>query len=369
MKKLLTVVAMLSAVRALFSLVPMVWGDSPSDQAYPPFEDSIFEPMFDPSGEQSIAQGEPGTILFDQVVQRFDEIYPSFSYKGVDWAALQTRFRPRFADPMGPEAFAHELVAMLSELRDMHAQVRLPNGQYLEVYSPGWERNFTSEPRNRYSWGGYRTLGSNVIWHTWMPGTVAYIRIDTLDTATFAGVDEAAIESLFATYAGATGMIVDLRPNSGGNEDIATMFASRFTDTERIYGYVRYRSGPGHDDLGEPLSKSLVPSVGARFLGPTAVLVGNRNMSSAEWFVLMMDACPNVTLIGAQTRGSSGNPEWITLANGVSVGIPRWLALRPDMTPLEDNGVAPDIEIPASSSFDGAHDYVVERALAVLAEN
>ena len=305
-------------------------------------------------------------MLFEEVWQHFDTVYPSFSLKGVDWDDVGRRHRPRFERSLEPAEFGLALAAMLSELRDRHVNVQTPDGHWVPVYAPAFERNFTDQPRRRYITAEYARLGANAIWHTRLVGNIAYLRIDTLETAAYADVDSDALDALFAGYEGAAGWIVDVRPNAGGNEVIGQQIAGHFTDSERSYGHIQLRNGPARNDLGPPQRKLLVPSAGRRFLGPVMVLIGGRNMSSAEWFVLMMDACPNVTLIGERTRGSSGNPEWLELANGLRVSVPRWRALRPDGIPLEDHGIQPDVHIPSLQSFDGAHDYVVERALREL---
>lgn len=133
-----------------------------------------------------------------------------------------------------------------------------------------------------------------------------------------------------------------------------------------VYGYTQTRDGPGRDDFGALEAKVLQPAASNAFLKPAVCLIGARNISSAEWFTLMLDACPNVTLIGDTTRGSSGNPRTFTLSNGVQFGVPTWVAYTADMQLIEDRGIAPEIAIPAAASFDSEHDYVIERALEEL---
>ena len=42
-------------------------------------------------------------------------------------------------------------------------------------------------------------------------------------------------------------------------------------------------------------------------------------MSSNESFAAMMGECPNVTLMGDRTRGSSGNPKVVDTADGHAI--------------------------------------------------
>jgi hypothetical protein len=315
------------------------------------------------------AAGAPLAVaLFDEVWAHFDAVYPYFEHKRVDWDAFRERHRPAFEAPLSPAEFARALAAALAELRDRHVHVIGPDGVALPVYVPDVlpAQTFTFIPRVAYSVGGYETLGVGGGWHGWLEEDVAYIRIDTLLDGAFAEVGEAGVDALFERYAGARGLLLDLRPNAGGNEDVGRWFASRVVDAERPYGFVRYRGGPGRAELGDTFVKTIAPAGEHRFLGPVAVLIGPRNMSSTEWLILMLASAPHVTLVGAPTSGSSGNPELVTLQNGVTFGVPRWFAMRPDGRPLEDTGIEPDVLVPAEASFDAAHDHVVERALALL---
>ena len=330
---------------------------------------SLFEPnlLFEPNVPSNDDNGttDSALTLFDQVWEDFDQHYSYFEHKQIDWDALQARYRSGFDRALRADAFAEEISTMLAELHDFHVAVRKPGGDYVEVHTREIARNYTSAPRNRYAPSGYQSI-DDVVWHGWLDNNIAYLRIDTLASDAFANIGDDVIENLFATYASADAMIVDIRPNNGGDETIAMKFAARFTDANRTYGYTRTRNGPGHDDFDSLAEKALTPSAGTRFLKPAACLIGQRCLSSAEWFTLMMRACPNVTLIGDTTRGSSGNPRTFELSNGVEYTVPTWIAYTDEQVPFEDVGIAPDIAIAADASFDGEHDYVVERAIEEL---
>lgn len=317
--------------------------------------------------DPNATSGGPTFERFEQVWTTFDQRYSYFNYKGIDWGALYDQYAPAFQDELSADDFAAQLAIFLRELDDLHVNVQKPDGTYLDVATRDVAINYTTAPRNRYTVGGYTTLGDNVVWHAWLTGNIAYIRVDTLSSGAFAGITTGQIDAIFANYATASGFIVDIRPNSGGNETIAALFASHFTDTPVTYGYTATRNGPSHDDFDPLATKTLEPAAANRFAGPAVCLIGARNMSSAEWFTLMMRAC-GATLIGERTRGSSGNPQEFALDNGVKYTVPTWIAYTPEMDYIEDQGIAPDITIPATASFDDSHDFVVERALEELAE-
>ncbi len=310
--------------------------------------------------------GGPTFERFEHVWSTFDQRYSYFEYKGIDWDALYYEYSPAFEGELTADDFAAQLAIFLRELDDLHVNVQQADGTYLEVATRDVAINYTSTPRNRYTTTAYQTLGDNVVWHAWLTGNIAYLRVDTLASSSFAGITTGQIEAIFATYASASGFIVDIRPNSGGDETIAALFASHFTGAPVVYGYTETRNGPAHDDFDPLVTKTLQPAAENRFDGPVVCLIGARNMSSAEWFTLMMQAC-GATLIGERTRGSSGNPQEFALDNGVKYTVPTWIAYTPELEYVEDQGIAPDITIPSTTSYDDSHDYVVERALEELA--
>lgn len=307
--------------------------------------------------------------LFDEVWNTFDQKYSYFTHKGIDWSDVRSRYRCDFAQDLSPADFAARLNDMLQELHDWHVNVFPPegdalgyNGQVVTNFPPTLLTSYTQE-------GAYTKLGNDVIFHATVGNNIAHIVVDTLDTSAFNSVSDDDIENLFTTYASADGMIIDIRNNNGGNENNAIKIASRFINQPVVYGYVATRNGPGHDDFDPLVTKTLQPSSATHFNGPVVCLIGQRCLSSAEWFTLMMRAA-GATLIGDRTRGGSGNPETFTLSNGVGYRLSRWVAYTPDMEIFEDHGISPDSALHPGqgpdNSFDDTHDYVLERALELL---
>ena len=85
-------------------------------------------------------------------------------------------------------------------------------------------------------------------------------------------------------------------------------------------------------------------------------------MSSAEAFLQMMKQAPHCTLMGEGSYGSSGNPQPVPLANGVSVLLPSWVTFTPDGIALEGKGVSPDVFV-AFSRDSTDEDPLIDVAL------
>jgi hypothetical protein len=187
-------------------------------------------------------------------------------------------------------------------------------------------------------------------------GGIAYIMIGG-----FTG-DASILTPALDALTGANAVIVDVRPNSGGDEDLAQQFAGCFITLPQPYAQDIIHQGGKDSPI---LQRVLQPNAQRpTFSGKVALLIGPENMSSCESFILMMKTSPNCTTIGAKTYGSSGNPKPHDLGNGVTVMLPSWRDLRLDGTLLEGAGLTPDI--PVDGGADAADDPILDRALALL---
>ena len=86
-------------------------------------------------------------------------------------------------------------------------------------------------------------------------------------------------------------------------------------------------------------------------------------MSSCEAFLLMMKQVPNGQLVGDISYGSYGNPKSHDLANGVTVWLPSWKALRSDGTCFEAEGITPDVFVRTTEAQIRKSSRVLETAL------
>jgi C-terminal processing protease CtpA/Prc len=182
--------------------------------------------------------------------------------------------------------------------------------------------------------------------------------------------EEDGIEPAFAAlkeFANAPGIIIDVRPNSGGSEPLAEEFAGCFIDEPVVYSKHQYRTPGEPNGFSRPQERILKPNRDKfHYKGRAAVLMGQVNMSSCESFLLMMKQSPNCKLIGQKSYGSSGNPKSYELGNGVTIWLPSWKDLLPDGTCLEGRGVFPDIAVSATEMQLKNSDPVIDAAIKYL---
>jgi len=179
-------------------------------------------------------------------------------------------------------------------------------------------------------------------------------------------VDPERIGGAITELADTKAMVIDVRPNAGGDESLAAKVAAWFVTGTRTYAKNRYR-GPGNDGFGPLLERQVTGNGENRhYDGPIAVLTSRYVMSSNESFVLMCKQAKDCVVVGQPTFGSSGNPKPFELGNGVTALIPSWQDLRPDGTPFESQGLAPDVLVECRAQDLETHDAILEKALELL---
>ena len=180
--------------------------------------------------------------------------------------------------------------------------------------------------------------------------------------------DTDAIEQALPALRNCKALIIDVRPNSGGDELLAQRIAAWFVEGTKVYGKDRYRVRPGKDGFGPILERTVTGNTDAdkRMNVPIVVLTSRYVMSSNESFVLMLRQAKDCTVVGQRTFGSSGNPKPHELPNGVTVVVPSWQDLRPDGTCFEGEGLAPDVEVEVDPKDLDKRDPILEKALALL---
>ena len=136
-------------------------------------------------------------------------------------------------------------------------------------------------------------------------------------------------------------LVVDISFNFGGYDAAERTLASYFTDRPRV-AYIQQVYQQGSLPIADTVW--VFPSDTLSFTKPVYVLMTDISRSAAESFAMMMDAFPNVTLVGKRSLGilsgmlgKSIGPHYVTLSNQRLVTI--------NGEYYEGLGVPPDWEI------------------------
>ena len=299
--------------------------------------------------------------IFDEVWSTFDKEYANFaSLPKLDWKKLGDLQRKQLARVQTSFDLAAVLADSLVALQDLHVWVSC-DGTGLPGWSPDRPLNGNWKASEKLI-GTLTDTKHDLTWGRTSDG-IGYLNVHSLGDPELTAAFDAALESLADTF----GLVVDLRFNGGGDEVLARTLAGRFLDEERVYSTNQYRSGPAHEDLGEVLQRACAPRGPWRYESPVVALLGQKTMSSAESFALMLAQCPQVTTMGDRTAGSSGNPRRLEPGAGITVNLPRWRDMDPAGKPIEHVGVKPDVALSfRPKEFTSDKDPVLEAALERL---
>ena len=308
----------------------------------------------------------PTVAAFDSFWNDFDRTYSYFTYKNIDWPAARVSFREASASVESDSALVNLFLQAVQPMRDVHIWFRRPDGSLLPSFTPTKSRNWNQQlwlsylPRlnwqQRVSNWGYGTV-DNVGYLAIGAWSTTQVRMDEVDQA---------LEQVRNTRA----LIIDVRMNGGGNDQLALQLASRFATQPVTFGSVQFRNGPTHDAFGDVMPRVLAPRGQWSYTKPVILLAGRGCFSSNETFIAAMSMLPQVTVAGDTTGGGSGNPiERDVVVAGRNTGwrysVPRWIERMSDGRVVEWNGVPPDTYVAFDPvSVSSGIDPIIEWALA-----
>ena len=256
------------------------------------------------------------------------------------------------------------LCQMLSELKDGHVNITTSldlgrNWSWKEDYP----LNLDTDLRQQYLGTDYH-IGSGLK-YTILPDNIAYVVYESFSS----GIGDGNLEDMLQYLRLCNGMILDIRGNGGGEITNAEQLARRFTNEKRLVGYVRHKTGTGHDDFSDPRAEYIEPAKGVRWQKPVVLLVNRSCYSAANTFVRNMKEMPLVTVLGDQTGGGSGMPLSSELPIGWSVRFSASPSFDARMQHIEF-GIEPDkyAALDESLAAQGI-DSMIEEARQMLSGN
>jgi hypothetical protein len=211
---------------------------------------------------------------------------------------------------------------------------------------------------------------------------VAWVRVPSFEPHDLAGHDVSsenqakvdalrdAIEGVLNEAASHRGVVVDVRGNGGGLEELAGDLAAILPgarDTEFLQCSRKY--GAELIPLG---IDRFSPGTGARLTIPTVVLADGSSASATEIFALIVKHGTDALIVGSTTLGIyDGVDADIEPIEGtvppMGLRASRLRCAAPDGTILEGHGVDPDVEVPLTAGdVRRGVDAALERAVALV---
>ena len=305
---------------------------------------------------------------FDVFWHAFDEHYEFFDVRGVDWDGERARHRPQ-VDGASPDELAEVLGQLVQRLGDPHVELdvgdrTIPSEDGRDSLAAWWRRDVgPARARKGFSKAirelverelgvrGARLLAGGQLVVGEIDETTGYLAIlsmaDLVDDAPATQPSDVraagdAIDQTLSELASHRSLIVDVRSNGGGWDAVSLAIAGRFADRSRVAFTKRARNGDGHTDRQ---AIEVEPTGRARFTGPVALLTSGSTGSAAEIFTLCMAALPQVTTVGAPTRGITSDELPKQLPNGWVVTVSNERYEDPAGTCYERVGIPPAVPV------------------------
>lgn len=269
------------------------------------------------------------------------------------------------------------------------------------IVTPKGERRDVSVARRGYlgaEWAIAKRSGLDLppglVQHKDLGGGIAYVALNGFGDMKAA--EE--FEALMPRLSTAKGLILDLRNNGGGNDEVGIRIARHFTresfkgyawktrevrSSFRAWGQFVKADAPDLSDFQKLALKHYLGTAwyeseattyqglpDAELLMPKVVLTGNSTASAAEDMLIFLDSMPNITTVGQRTYGSTGQPYSFDLPGGGKARVCTHRLTYPDGREFVGIGVIPKVELnPTIEDWLGGRDVVLEKGLEVLKAN
>ena len=334
--------------------------------------------------------------------ETFSEHYPFFALRQMDWLAVDKKVRPKVTAETNAEELFRILSEMIKPLHDAHTSIRAKSIQrrfhgYRPAADPMQKKNaarITEIIETKYVSEGLRDFCNKQLQFGLLrssqkvsasdsrdnprTGAIGYLRIHSFDAYSndrefMKQVEalETALDNIFADSAKLTGLVIDVRINTGGSDVFGISIASRLATQEYLaYSKVTRNDIRDADHRTPPQPVMVRVSQRPGFRGPVVLLTSTDSVSAAETFTMaLLDRSPHVTRIGANTQGVFSDVLDRRLPNGWTFGLPNEIYLTKDGKAFDGPGVPPDVEVPIFPADDLAdgRDSALDKALEFLA--
>ncbi|NQZ76505.1 MAG: S41 family peptidase [Ekhidna sp.] len=299
---------------------------------------------------------------FEILWNRMNDRYSFFDYKRVDWDSVYRVYRPQVNDQMSSQALFDVMQEMLNTLRDAHVNLRTDFDISYYNYYEDAPRNFRfQDVENTYLKESLRVTG--FMWNG-IIDSVGYIHYGSFQLP----IEEQELDFVVERFKGLKGLIIDIRDNEGGDPLYGFRLARRIAK-ERTHIYTTvYKNGTGKDDFTAPSEAFLDINEEAKFDLPIVLLTNRVTYSAGNFFTAMLQALPDVTVVGDTTGGGGGVPLGWELPNGWYFNFSNSITYLPDGFIIED-GIPPDIQVDITDEhrLEG-RDTILERALSLFSD-
>ncbi len=315
-------------------------------------------------------------INFEYLWKQFDSKYALFDVKNIDWNLVYNIYRPNITSNTTDDELFVIMSEMLGLLNDFH--VTLVSKDFKRLFRSGrsteimWDR--FDNLNNFYQYIGRDPISENYakgeimikdnFTYTWVTDDIGYFHFGS-----FYKKEQSSeiIDDIVEYFKHASGLIIDVRRNVGGDDYVGKAIADRFADRKRLYMISRVKDGPNHNDYSKKEKWYIETGGNIQFTNPIILLTDLYTMSAAENFTLSLRELPHVNVVGDFTSGVHGNTETDSLPNGWEFRVSTGIFTDKDGFCWEGIGIPPDYRIANTIQDDeNGKDRVLEFAIKFI---
>lgn len=334
--------------------------------------------------------------------QTFAEQYAFFARHRVDWRAVDKQFRRQVTADTRPEELLRIFSGMVEPLRDAHVYINAASihsgfrgrRPATDTMQQEEKPRITEIIATKYVLGAVHDFCNGQLQfgllrppqgatrsdseRTGQADLIAYLRIHSFarysqddDFEKQLEVLQTALDEIFKDSSTWSGLVIDIRINSGGFDPFGLAVASRLTTGDYV-AWEEFARDSARDPAHHTPPQRVMVHVSPRpsFRGAVVLLTSPHGLSAAETFTMaLLGRDPHVIRVGANTQGVFSDELARTLPNGWTFGLSNETYLTKDGKAFEGTGVPPDFEVPIFPKEDlvNDRDSAIDKALELLA--
>ncbi|MGK0447078.1 MAG: hypothetical protein ACJA2M_000850 [Polaribacter sp.] len=340
------------------------------------------------SNQNTLSEAEEN---FEYLWHLFDEKYPTFEEKQLDWNVSYNTYRYKVTSSTTDIELYRILCSMIAPLNDAHIRLtaksidstfsaRRPSRLAIELKGIKGKRkairDMTDNTISTLNFHPLKHIGpkfkGNPLFSFTNNSKIGYLRFQRCFSTMFFGEYPVnglflnkQLDEVFKSFKDMEAIIIDVRTNMGGDDTFANKVVGRLTNVKLLGHYKQEKKGK--DVFGKLIPKYINPAGKFRFLKKVYLITDDKTVSAADVLALDMKQIPNVTIVGDNTNGSFSDIYSDRLPNGWVIDISNERYLSPTMINYEGKGVPVDIK--AYTTFEDVknkNDSVLLKVIRII---
>lgn len=269
--------------------------------------------------------------VFDKAWTLVADRYWDRAMGGNDWEAIRDKYQPQAIAARDEKQLYAVINRMLDQLDDSHVYATSPSNL-----------RWSKEPPEERDMPPARSAVQ-------LDGGLLLLRFNQFDPG-----DDSWVKQEIAETPNVRGVILDLRDNGGGRDDVLDRIAGLFSTRKALL--IRLN---GRRDI-EETTRGAGPGA---YQGPLAVLVGPDTASAAEILAFFLGESGRAYTVGERSAGSVTGGVDYDLPGGGRLTVAEYDIRTANGTRLEGNGFTPKYLVPAARK---PNDAALAKAMSLL---